>query len=298
LKDSINGKEWAMNVGIGLPNSLLEVEGPELITWARRSEQSGFSALTTIGRIAYGSHEELIALAAAAAATERIALMPTVLVAPPRQAVLLAKQAATLQAISGGRFRLGIGIGGRDDDWLALGEQPSNKGQKLEECVATCRSVWTGTEPDGALLPVVPRPSQVPIVLGGYSAPAFRRGGRLADAFVVGPMPPEAVAGAYDVVKASAAEAQREAPPLYAARYVAIGDDVAEEADTNARSYYGFAGDQMVNMVQEATLRSPDQVRQTVDSLQHIGVTEVFLWPLARSIDQVDRIAEAAKGYL
>jgi hypothetical protein len=79
---------------------------------------------------------------------------------------------------------------------------------------------------------------------------------------------------------------------------VAIGDDVAEEADTNARSYYGFAGDQMVNMVQEATLRSPDQVRQTVDSLQQIGVTEVCLWPLARSIDQVDRIAEAAKGYL
>ena len=287
-----------MNVGIGLPNSLLEVDGHELVTWARRAEQSGFSVLTTIGRIAYSSHEELIALAGAAGATERIALMPTVLVAPPRQVVLLAKQAATLQAVSGGRFRLGLGIGGRDDDWLALGEQPSNKGQRLEECIAACRSIWAGARPDGALLPVGPQPSDLPIVLGGYSEPAFRRAGRLADAFVAGPMPPEAVAGAYAVVKASAAEAQREAPPLYAARYVAIGGDVATEADSNARSYYGFAGDQMVNMVQDAILRSPDAVRQTIDSLEKVGVTEVCLWPLARSIDQIDRIAEASKGYM
>src|SRR5215204_4690347 len=216
-----------MDVGIGLPNALLDVEGPGLVAWAQRAEQRGFSVLGTIGRVAYDSHEELIALAGAAGATERIELMTTVLVAPPRQAVLLAKQAATLQALSGGRFRLGLGIGGRDDDWLALGEEPKNKGQK----------------PEGALLPVGPEPPHLPIVLGGYSDSAFRRAGRLADAFVAGPMPPEAVAGVYDVIRAAATEAQRDAPALYAARYVAIGDEVADEADRNARSYYGFGGD-------------------------------------------------------
>jgi alkanesulfonate monooxygenase SsuD/methylene tetrahydromethanopterin reductase-like flavin-dependent oxidoreductase (luciferase family) len=286
-----------MDVGIGLPNSLLDVEGPELVTWAQRSEQRGFSVLGTIGRIAYGSHEELIALAGAAGATERIALMPTVLVGPPRQAVLLAKQAATLQSISNGRFRLGLGIGGRDDDWLALGAKPTQKGQRLEECIATCRSVWAGTPPEGALLPVGPTPSPLPIVLGGYSEPSFRRAGRLADAFVAGPMPPDAVAGAYEVVKASAAEAQREAPTLYAARYVAIGDDVADEADRNARSYYGFAGDAMVQMVRDGTLRSPGELQATLDSLRDAGVAEVCLWPLTRRLDQVDRIGDAVNGY-
>src|SRR5256714_14334589 len=185
-----------MDVGIGLPNSLLDVGGPELVAWAQRAEQRGFSVLGTIGRIAYASHEELIALAAAAGATERIELMTTVMVAPPRQAVLLAKQAATLQAVSGGRFRLGMGIGSRDDDWLALGEEPKNKGRRLEECIATGRSVWAGTRPDGALLPVGPKPSHLPIVLGGYSESAFRRAGRLADAFVAGAQAPPAAPGA------------------------------------------------------------------------------------------------------
>ncbi len=107
-------------------------------------------------------------------------------------------------------------------------------------------------------------------------------------------MPPEALAGAYEVVKGGAAQAQREAPPLYAARYVAIGYDVAEEADRNARSYYGFGGDGLVQMVQDGMLRSSDDVRGTLDSLKQVGVVEVCLWPLARSVDQVDRVADAA----
>jgi alkanesulfonate monooxygenase SsuD/methylene tetrahydromethanopterin reductase-like flavin-dependent oxidoreductase (luciferase family) len=268
----------------------LEVEGPELVAWAQRAEQRGFSVLGTIGRIAYASHEELIALAAAAGATERIELMTTVMVAPPRQAVLLAKQAATLQAVSGGRFRLGMGIGGRDDDYLALGEEPKNKGRRLEECIATCRSVWAGEKPDGALLPVGPKPPHLPIVLGGNSDSGYRRAGRLAEAFVAAPVPPEAVAGAYEVVKASAAEAEREAPALYAVHYVAIGDDVADEADRNALSYYGH----LAQWVQGGTLHSSDDVRESLDRLEQVGVVEVCLWPMARGLDQVDRIADAA----
>jgi hypothetical protein len=63
-----------MDVGIGLPNALLDVEGPELVAWAQQAEQRGFSLVGTIGRVAYDSHEELIALAGAAAATDWMAL--------------------------------------------------------------------------------------------------------------------------------------------------------------------------------------------------------------------------------
>ncbi|CAN5605486.1 hypothetical protein BH18ACT1_BH18ACT1_10080 [soil metagenome] len=139
-----------MDIGIGLPNSLLGVRGPELIEWARRSEDAGFSVLGSIGRIVYDTHEELVALAAAAGATSRIDLMTTVLVGPPRQAVLLAKQAATLSAVSGGRFRLGVGLGPRDDDWLALGADPSGKGARLDSTLETCLAVWRGEAQPGA----------------------------------------------------------------------------------------------------------------------------------------------------
>ncbi|MGH9247442.1 MAG: LLM class flavin-dependent oxidoreductase [Acidimicrobiales bacterium] len=225
-----------MDIGIGLPNALVDVQGPRLIEWAVRAERAGFSVLGTIGRIVYHSHEELIAFAAAAGATSRIEMMSTVMVGP-RQPVLLAKQSATLSAASDGRFRLGLGIGGRDDDWLALGVNPTRRGARLEALIATCRSVWAGEPPEGAENPVGPRPVNPRIVLGGYTESAWRRAGRLADGFVAGPMPPEAVAHAFGVVRQGADDAGRATPALYAARYFALGDEAQDEADRNAASY-------------------------------------------------------------
>ena len=87
-----------------------------------RAEQAGFSTLGTIGRLVYPNYEELIALAAAAAVTARIRLTTSVSLAPLHtNAALPAKQAASLDRVSGGRFVLGIGLGGREDDYAASG---------------------------------------------------------------------------------------------------------------------------------------------------------------------------------
>src|SRR4051794_41792583 len=102
-----------MKVAIGLPNAVPGTSGKQLTEWARRAEARGFSSLGTIDRIAYPNLEPLTSLAAAAAVTERIGLAATVLLGPLRvNPVALAKQVASLQAISGGRMTLGIGIGG------------------------------------------------------------------------------------------------------------------------------------------------------------------------------------------
>src|SRR5439155_1086793 len=89
--------------------------GRLLVDIARRAEELGFSTLGTIGRASYPTYEEVVTLGAAAAVTQRIGLMTDILLAATRERVLLAKQAATLDQISGGRFILGIGAGRRED---------------------------------------------------------------------------------------------------------------------------------------------------------------------------------------
>src|SRR4051794_2447572 len=104
-----------MKIGIGLPNTVRGAEGRTLVAWARRAEERGFSTLGTIDRIVYPSYESMTALAAAAGATERIGLLTNILIAPTREPVVLAKQLASLDQLSGGRFTFGVSVGGRED---------------------------------------------------------------------------------------------------------------------------------------------------------------------------------------
>src|SRR5579872_3103060 len=122
-----------MDVGVGLPATIPGVAGPAIVAWARRGEERGFASLGTIDRLVYGNHEPLTALAAAAAVTERARLTTAILIAPLRSnAALLAKQAATVDSLSGGRLVLGMAVGGREDDYAASGVDFHRRGRLLD----------------------------------------------------------------------------------------------------------------------------------------------------------------------
>ena len=140
-----------MDIGIGLPSTIRGTTGEQVVEWARRADRAGFSSLGTIDRLVYDNYEPLIALAGAAGATERIRLVTSVLLAPLRaNAAMLAKQAASLQKLSNGRLVLGMGVGGREDDFEASGVPLNQRGKWLDEALAEMTAIWGGERPRSA----------------------------------------------------------------------------------------------------------------------------------------------------
>src|SRR3954452_17137382 len=171
-----------MDVGIGLPNAVRGVDRAGIVEWAIRAERAGFSTLGTIDRIVYPNYESLIALAAAAAATERIGLLTSVLLAPPRPTPLLAKQAVSVDNISGGRLTLGLAVGGRQDDYAEQGVAFGNRGSIFDAQLDELARLFGGEE-RGDGHPVVPRTVRdggPQIVIGGMADVAFQRAARHA----------------------------------------------------------------------------------------------------------------------
>src|SRR2546423_572817 len=185
-----------MEIGIGLPATIPGVTGEELTEWARRADRTSLSSLGTIDRIVYPNYEPLVALAAAAAVTERIRLLTSVLLMPLRLNVaLFAKQAATVHHLSGGRLVLGLGLGGRDDDFDVSGADMHSRGKVFERQLDEIKRIWAGEE-KGLAGPIGPNLDAPPqIIVGGLGGGSFPPAGGGGGGWVIGGGPPRPVPG-------------------------------------------------------------------------------------------------------
>lgn len=286
-----------MEIAVGMPNLVQGVQGRELIEWATQAEELGFSSLSAHSRVVHAGHEELIALAAAAGATKRIRLVTTVMVSPLRESVLLAKQTATLDAISGGRLTLGLGVGWRKDDFAATGADFTRRGALLERQIEVLRRVWAG-EPSGVDAgPVGPRPvtpGGPEVLLGGATPAAFERAGRLADGFVALAIAPSRVGPSFELVLAARRAAGRDGRPrLLAALYYVLGD-AAERGQAELREFYAPGGPRFADVVAGSARTTPDSIAEVIAELSDAGVDELFLWPAVADLEQLERLAEVA----
>ncbi len=282
-----------MNIGIGLPNPIPGTPGSMIVEWARRAENRGFSALATIDRIAYPSYESLIVLAAAAGATERIGLMTNVLLGPTRDPVLLAKQAASVDQVSGGRLTLGLGVGGREDDFQASGQEYANRGRRQDQALDLMHRAWRGEPVAGSPKPVTPGPvrdGRVPIMIGGLVDRAVERTVRWGVGWTAGGLPPEPVRQMAERVRAAWKEAGRAGEPRIAALgYYALGSE--ERATAYLKDYYGFLGE-WADKIAQSALRTPQAIRDALKAFEEAGVTDFFFDPAVADLEQVDRLAE------
>jgi alkanesulfonate monooxygenase SsuD/methylene tetrahydromethanopterin reductase-like flavin-dependent oxidoreductase (luciferase family) len=281
-----------MDIGIGLPNPIPETPGDLITKWARRADEAGFSTLATIDRIAYPSYESLIALSAAAAVTERIGLMTNVLLAPTRNPVLLAKEAAGVDQISGGRLTLGMAVGGRADDYELAGPSFSDRGRRFEQDLELMHDAWAG-KPIGDK-PVVPGPNPRPpkILIGGMSDDTPARVAKWASGWTMGGSPPDQLAPFADKVRVAWKDAGRTGEPrIVALTYFSLGDDVIDASMNYLRDYYGFLGD-FADVIAQFALRSPEAIRDAVAAYKDAGADLLILDPTVADLKQLDRLAE------
>ena len=283
-----------MKIGIGLPATIPGVSGERILEWAKKADAGPFSSFGIIDRIAYSNYEALITLAAVAGATQRVRLMPSVLLAPVRNTGVLAKQAATLDAISGGRLTLGLGIGGREDDYRAAPASFNDRGKRFGEQLAQMKRIWSGQSAGEGVGPVGPPPSQAggpEILIGGFAPAAVRRAGRLADGFL-SPAPPDATTQLYSAVEEAWKTAGRAGKPrLVCATYYALGPNTEDRGRAYVRDYYAFMGPGAENAAQ-GVLTTPEAIRDALQRYSDIGTDEFILWPSVTDLDQVDRLAE------
>jgi alkanesulfonate monooxygenase SsuD/methylene tetrahydromethanopterin reductase-like flavin-dependent oxidoreductase (luciferase family) len=285
-----------VDIGIGLPNTVPGTAGGTLVDWARSAEEAGFSTLGTIGRIVYPNYEELVALSAAAAVTSRIRLTTAVLLAPLyANTVLLAKQAASLDRLSGGRLVLGLGLGGRDDDFTASGLSTRGRGRRLEQQIELMRRVWSGEKfgDAGGIGPEPARPGGPELILGGATPASFARVARLGDGWIMGGGTPEMFAqGAAAVAEAWRQAGRAGSPRTITLAYFALGPDARAQADAYLHHYYAWLGDFAARIAAGAAT-SAEMVRSYAAAFESSGCDEVIFMPTASRPDQVTRLAEA-----
>jgi alkanesulfonate monooxygenase SsuD/methylene tetrahydromethanopterin reductase-like flavin-dependent oxidoreductase (luciferase family) len=279
---------YRMRVGVGLPNTIPGVEGGLVVEWARRAEGGPFTSLGVLDRVAYPSLDPFVALGAAAAVTDRIGLVTMVAIGPLRTAAMLAKQAASLDALSGGRLVLGVSIGARRDDYQAAGVDHRTRGRRFSEQLAELRTCWE----EGRVGPRAARAEGPSILVGGLSGESFARVGRYADGYVHGGGPPRAFAGAASRALAAWEDLGRPGRPLlYGQGYFALGDDARELGAEYLRDYYAFTGP-FAEKIAAANLTTPQAITDFVRGYEEAGCDELVLLPTVADLDQVDRLAE------
>ena len=275
-----------MEVGVGLPTTTPGSDGRTVLEWARRAEDGPFASLGVLDRMVYRSVEPFAALSAAAAVTARVRLVTMVVIGPLRNTVLLAKQAASLDLLSGGRLTLGLAIGARADDYQTLGVDQAGRGRRLGEQLAELRSVWEKAE----VGPEPVQPGGPPLLAGGLSGEAFARMARAADGYVHGGGPPRAFAGAAARAWAAWRDLERPGrPQLWGQGYFALGDPDA--GDAYLRDYYAFTGP-FAARIAAGNLTSGRAVRDFVRGYAEAGCDHLVLLPTVSDPAQLDRLAD------
>lgn len=282
-----------------LPTMLPHTRG-DALAWCRGIDEGPWTSLAVPERVTFTSHDLTVQLAAAAALTERVRLWTTIVILPAHDAVTVAKQMASVDVLSGGRVTMGIGVGGREQDYRAIGAPFTRRFQRMDEQVATMRRIWNGEPPFEGADPVGPPPVQPggpPLVGGLFGPKGIARAARWAvgiDGAWTLDGNRDVMAAAFEQIRAAWLDAGREDPPhLSSSIWYALGPDAEDRLRGYTYDYLRIFGDAIANgAASMATCSGADALRAAVANARDADADEFFLVPTTADPDELLRTVD------
>jgi len=282
-----------------------DLDAAVLRDWAQTIDDGPFSSLCWGERIAFGNPDSLTLLGALAAWTDRVRLVATVIVPQLHDPVMCAKALATGDMLSGGRLTVGIGVGGRHEDYHAVGADPKTQTMRgMAERVAVMKRVWTGEKVTESVLPVGPAPVQQggpDLLIGTIGPKTVRSAAAWADGLASTTLDLDVAKQneLFDVARASWAAAGKPKPHLGTSFWFALGDrdQARAQVHRHLRRYMNWIPGNYVDAMAPTTgwAGSEDELVAVLRSFADVGTDEVLLIPTSSDLDQLRRVADVVK---
>jgi alkanesulfonate monooxygenase SsuD/methylene tetrahydromethanopterin reductase-like flavin-dependent oxidoreductase (luciferase family) len=287
-----------MRIALGLPSRIVGASAELMLEWATRADRGPFSSLVVTDRVVSQALEPLAVLAIVAGATKRVRLMTSVVIGPTRETTLLARQTATIDLLSRGRLSLGVGIGVRENDYLATGFAFRRRGRRVDEQLPILRRLWAGeslSKETGSIGPLPARPGGPELLIGGYVLAVARRIATWGDGYMApGGGEPESMLKLWQQTLELWKEMGRQGQPRWVgASYFALGPKAFDQASRYINANYGYNPELGARRLRGIPT-TPAAVEEAIKRQTDMGVDEFILRPCAEDLDQMERLAELA----
>ena len=291
-----------MDIGVALPQMARGLDRDRVTAWCRGIDEGPYSSVSAGERITFHNLEGITLCTAAAMVTERVRVFVNVAVAPWHAPAMLAKQLATMDVLSGGRVDLAVGVGGREQDYAALGSPFTRRHARVDETVAELKRLWAGgAAADGSAIgPATVQPGGPPVLCSGMGPKSLARAAHWAagvSGFALTGDAGEADRS-FRAAEAAWTEAGRtDGPRLTTGVFVALGPEAEQTLRNFAMQYLDVFGTDIARMLAEAmTVHSPEALRSTIGAMADTGCDELILVPADSDPVLLERITQVVGG--